>query len=113
MTTSRTVFVLKKRRCPVCGQDTKGRTYTGPAGHTVVIRRRRMDAATVCLECFIAAHLPPGYERRERYVQNNATRRPATGVAWLDEGLRRVRSAPAFVFYGEMPLEAMAPQRRL
>ena len=93
---------MDKHVCMVCRKDTKGGTYTGPAGHSVVIKTRRLAAAEVCLECYIIAHLPRDYQRRERYENGNATCRPATGVAWLDEGVCRMRGAPTFVFLGEV-----------
>lgn len=42
---------MDKHVCSVCNEDTKGGTYTGPAGHSVVIKSRRLAAAEVCLEC--------------------------------------------------------------
>lgn len=95
---------MDKHVCPVCRQDMKGGTYTGPVGHTVVIEARRLPAAEICLECFIIAHIPRDYERRERYEHDNATRRPLTGVEWLDGGVCRMYGAPAFVFLGEVRL---------
>lgn len=95
---------MDKHVCTVCRNDTKGGTYTGPIGHTVVIKSQRLPAAEVCLECYIVAHLPRDYERYEKYEKGNATRCPKTGVAWLDDGVFRMQTAPTFVFLGEVRL---------
>ena len=44
---------MDKHVCTVCKKDTKGGTYTGPVGHSVVVKTRRLAAAEVCLECCI------------------------------------------------------------
>jgi len=81
---------MDTHKCANCGEDTKLRTYTGPVGHRVVIASRRFRAHEVCLDCFIWAHIPKGYTRREKYVRGNATRRPSLGVPWLDQPVPRL-----------------------
>ncbi len=95
---------MDKHVCTVCKKDTKGGPYTGPVGHSGVVKTRRLAAAEVCLECYIVAHLPRDYERREKYIEGNATCCPKTGVAWLDGGVVRMGGSPAFVFLGEVRL---------
>ena len=71
-------------RCRVCNQQYPA-IYLGSSG--------------VCCECRWAAYLPSWYKKAEKYMYDpiwghkNATRRPATGVSFLDESHIRVCDA--------------------
>jgi len=71
-------------RCTICGAMVPA-IYVGSSG--------------ACYECRLASFIPPWYKKAERYEydpawgHSNATRKPATGVDWLDEGHVRICDA--------------------
>ncbi|NLF31550.1 MAG: hypothetical protein GX591_11775 [Planctomycetes bacterium] len=72
--------------CTICGADVP-HYYAGSSG--------------ACFDCRLAAHIPPWYAAAERYAYDpavghaNATRRPSTGMDWLDQSPTRICDALA------------------
>jgi hypothetical protein len=80
--------------CPICGSVVPS-IYVGSSG--------------ACVECRLAGFIPAWYQKAEKYEyveqygHANATRKPPTGIEWLDQGRVRIcdalmaTSAPARV----------------
>ena len=61
------------------------------ADNTVVFDPLYLRGDGLCEECYLASLLPPWYKAAEKYLNGNATRKPNTGVPWLDTSTPSLR----------------------